>query len=199
MITGYVRGQQFRLSSPLIVADTIDYLSALFTFHTADWAGTEKWAHWQNGEDVFDVRLDEDDRITEDKHLNLSAGVWTVWVHGERHVDGKLVQRITTEKTQITVKPSGALNGSPFPEGTPSQMEEINARLSELEDKKLDPIDKTDDMTQPVGRDKDGRLWTSSGDIGTIFDMLVDFDVIHPLIDDDNAMLVDDDGILIQG
>lgn len=132
MITGFVRGQQLKLSSPLIVADTIDYLTALFTFHTRDWAGMETWTHWQNGAVVYDVPL-TDDQITEDAHLNLSAGTWEVWVHGNRFEDGEVVQRITTEKARIEVIATGILGGEPFPTVPPSAGEQIIAAAQAAE------------------------------------------------------------------
>lgn len=45
MITGLIRRQELMLSSPVIVADTIDYLTARFTFLTSDWDGAVKYSH----------------------------------------------------------------------------------------------------------------------------------------------------------
>ncbi len=135
MITGRVRGQELKLSSPLVVSDTIDYLTVAFTFQTSDWDGTEKWSHWQNGGEVYDIKLDKEDRITEEQHLNLSDGTWKVWLHGVRYHDGVTTQRITTNETQITVKKSGALNGEPFPTVPPTAGEQIIAAAAYAADR----------------------------------------------------------------
>ena len=160
MINGFVRGQQLTVRHPVIAADTINYLTVLFTFHTRDWAGLEKWTHWQRGDVVYDIPL-VNDQITEDAHLNLDAGEWTVWIHGNRYADGIVVQRITTDKAKITVVPTGTLDGEPFPEMPASVTEQILARLDAAEKAKLDPVPTSEAMTQPVGRDEQGRLFTA--------------------------------------
>lgn len=160
MITGLIRRQELILSSPMIVADTIDYLTAQFVFQTSDWDGASKYSHWKCGDLVYDVPL-TGDRIGEGAHLNLSAGVWKVWIHGEKYADGNLIQRITTQEATLTVKSTGTIGGEPFPELPESEIERIHAQIAELEGAKLDPVAKTDDMTQPVGRDEQGRLFTA--------------------------------------
>lgn len=168
MITGFVRGQELRLNTPVIAADTIDYLTARFTFQTREWAGLEKWAHWQNGAEVYDIPL-EDDRIMETAHLNLGAGTWNVWLHGNRFESGEVVCRITTEKAKVDVIPTGALVGEPFPEIPASVAEQILARLDNVEKNGpggLAPVDKTEAMTAEVGRDEAGRLWTAGTGLG---------------------------------
>ena len=160
MIGGLIRGQSLRLSSPMIVADTIDYLTAQFVFQTGDWDGAVKYSHWKCGDITYDIPL-ENDRIDESAHLNLSAGVWSVYIHGEKYADGNLIQRITTCEATLTVKGTGTAGGLPFPEQPAGEIERIHAQIAELEDAKLSPIAKTDDMTQPVGRDDDGRLYTA--------------------------------------
>lgn len=163
MITGFVNGQRLKLGAPVVAADTIDYLTAQFVFQTADWLGLEVWSHWQNGAEVYDIPL-EDGRITEAAHLNLGAGTWNVWLHGNRYADGAVVQRITTEKARVEVVPTGSLDGEPFPEIPASVAEQIFARLENVEENGpggLSPVDKTDAMTAAVGRDTDGRLWTA--------------------------------------
>lgn len=163
MVTGFVNGQRLRLGAPVVAADTIDYLTAQFVFQTADWLGLEIWSHWQNGAEVYDIPL-EDGRITEAAHLNLGAGTWNVWLHGNRYADGAVVQRITTEKARVEVVPTGSLDGEPFPEIPASVAEQIFARLENVEENGpggLSPVDKTDAMTAEVGRDENGRLWTA--------------------------------------
>ena len=131
MITGFVRGQDLTVRSPLIAADSIDYLTAQFVFQTSDWDGCRKFSHWKCGESNYTIGL-ENDRIEEEKHLNLTAGTWTVWIHGERYRDGELIQRITTDEAKIDVKSTGSADGSPFPETPASDIEQIRAEIAEL-------------------------------------------------------------------
>jgi hypothetical protein len=132
MITGFVHGQVLRLSAPVVAADTLDYLTAQFVFRSADWSGMEKWAHFSKGGTVYDVRL-TDDKIRREDHLNLGAGEWKVYVHGNRFADGTVVERITTAEDVLRVVPTGALDGEPFPEMPASVTEQILARLENVE------------------------------------------------------------------
>lgn len=139
MIIGYVKGQELKITQPVIVADTIDYLTALFTFSTADWLNTEKWAHLKQGEMVYDVML-TDDKILKTDHLNLADGEWEIYLHGNRFVDGEVTERITTEVVKITVGKSGVLNGEPLPEIPATEAERINAKLADHE-KRIDYLE----------------------------------------------------------
>ena len=132
MITGFVQGQVLRLSAPVVAADTLDYLTAQFVFRSADWSGMEKWAHFAKGGTVYDIPLTEDKIRCED-HLNLGAGEWKVYIHGNRFADGTVVERITTAEDVLRVVPTGALNGEPFPEMPASVTEQILARLDDVE------------------------------------------------------------------
>lgn len=132
MINGFINGQDLRLSQPKIVADTIDYLEAVFKFQTADWDGLEKWAHFQKGDVVYDVML-ENDKISKDKHLNLTAGYWYVYLHGNAFQGGQMVQRITTDIAKLAVEQSGVLDGDPLPLVPPSVAGQLSARIANLE------------------------------------------------------------------
>lgn len=132
MIVGFVHGQTLRINASGVVADTINYLTARFTFQTSDWGGLEIWAHFAKGEDTYDIRLD-DGQITQDMRLNLSAGKWRLYLHGNRYDGGTVIQRVTTEVKTIEVAPTGTLDGEPFPEMPASETERILARLARLE------------------------------------------------------------------
>ena len=132
MITGFVQGQVLRLSAPVVAADTLDYLTAQFVFRSADWNGMEKWAHFAKGGTVYDIPL-TDDKIRREDHLNLAAGEWKVYVHGNRFEGGKVVERITTAEDVLCVVPTGTLDGEPFPEMPASVTEQILARLAKVE------------------------------------------------------------------
>lgn len=128
IINMMVRGQRLTAASnaPLIVSDTINYIDANFAFLTPDWDGLVKWAHFAQGDKVYDVML-EDDKITQDVGLDLDAGLWQVYLHGNRIEDGIVTQRITTDTVGITVRRSGVLNGEPLPGIPPSAAEQILA------------------------------------------------------------------------
>lgn len=134
MIIGYIKGQQLELKSELIVADSIDYLTAKFVFKTADWQGLSKWAHFKKGSTVYDIPLTADS-IKKSDHLNLSEGEWEVYLHGNAFEGGEVVERITTEVAKLTVKGTGSLNGEPFPEIPASETERINAELADHEER----------------------------------------------------------------
>jgi len=164
MLYGEILHQHLKLINEHVVADTIDYLEMKFTFQTDDWDGLEKWAHFAKNGAVYDIRL-TDDCIRKEDHLNLSAGVWKVYLHGNEFADGKVIERITTCVENLRVYPTGSLNGEPFPDMPASVTEQILARLDDIEQNGgtggLTPVDKTDAMTAEVGRDEDGRLWTA--------------------------------------
>lgn len=127
MINVFVRGQTIIINQPVIAADTIDYLTAQFIFQTSDWDGVDKWAHFKQGKTVYDINL-SDNKITEDMHLNLAAGKWEVYLHGN-----KAGHRITTEVVTITVQPTGILAGEPLPEIPLTAAEQIAQKAEHAE------------------------------------------------------------------
>ena len=117
--------QTLGINRKALVSDSIDYIDANFDFRTEDWNGLSKWAHFINGENVYDVNL-VDDRISRDMHLNLSAGIWKVKLHGTDS-DGTL--RITTNTAAIVVECYGPMiEGAPLPEIPLSAAEQIDAK-----------------------------------------------------------------------
>ena len=106
MIELYVSGQNLRIYTPVIAADTLNYLTVQAWFLGNDWDGFTRWVHFRRGEgpgaEVYDLILDGNDRVTEDKGLNLTSGEWTVYLSGNR--DGA---RLTTAPVIVTVKESG--------------------------------------------------------------------------------------------
>ena len=109
MIEFYVSGQTLRVYTPVIAADTLNYLTAKVWFLSDDWAGYTRWLHFRKGEgvgtEVYDLILDGNDSITEDKGLNLTTGEWTVYLSGNR--EGS---RLTTAPVILTVKESGLVD-----------------------------------------------------------------------------------------
>ena len=131
MIKGIVRGQQLTIEHPLIVSGTIDYLTATFNFITSDWFGLAKWAHFTQGDIVYDIKLGAD-RIEKNQHLNLADGEWKVYLHGNEYKDGEIIERITTNTATLNVVKSGTLNGEPFPKIPASVAEQIFAEIEQL-------------------------------------------------------------------
>lgn len=132
LLYGDIFSQRLTLVNTHVVADTIDYLEVKFFFKTNDWDGLEKWVHFANSERVYDIRLSEDGVQKED-HLNLTAGKWRVYLHGNRYENGQVIERITTDEAVIYVAPTGTLDGEPFPEMPASVTEQILARLENVE------------------------------------------------------------------
>lgn len=146
MIKGFVQGQTLKLAQTRVVADTIDYLIAQFRFQGEDWRALEKWMHLQQGEQLYVIKL-TNDRTRKSDHLNLSAGEWAIWLHGNENVNGEVTQRITTNICAFTVERSGALEGDVLPELPASIGEQLEARIALLEDNesRLPIIDASDE------------------------------------------------------
>lgn len=125
MLTGYIRGQELRISTPEIAADSIKYLEAEFHFAGRDWDGYVKTAYFINGASKFALVL-ADDRITADMGLNLTAGEWEVKLSG---VKGD--SRITTTTEHIYVREFGGTEGT-LPDVTPTQAEQLLAKIGDL-------------------------------------------------------------------
>lgn len=125
MLTGYIRGQELRISTPELAADSIKYLEAEFHFAGRDWDGYVKTAYFINGTSKFALVL-ADDRITADMGLNLTAGEWEVKLSG---VKGG--SRITTTTEHVYVREFGSTDGT-LPDVTPTQAEQIQAQIGDL-------------------------------------------------------------------
>ena len=82
MMEFYVSGQSLKIYTPAVAADSLNYLTAKVNFTDADWAGASKWLHFRCGQLVYDIELDENDCITADKHLNLTVGLWEIYLTG---------------------------------------------------------------------------------------------------------------------
>lgn len=125
MLTGYIRGQELRISTPEIAADSIKYLEAEFHFAGRDWDGYVKTAYFINGASKFALVL-ADDRITAGMGLNLTAGEWEVKLSG---VKGD--SRITTTTERIYVREFGGTEGT-LPDVTPTQAEQLLAKIGDM-------------------------------------------------------------------
>lgn len=106
-------GQSMRCYSPgVMVAGTMQIFEAEFDFRSTDWLGMEKWAHFKQNDVIYDFKLDENDRIMPEAGLNLGAGKWEIYVHGNNV--GEVEQRIVSESCFINVQQAGFVEG-PMP------------------------------------------------------------------------------------
>lgn len=133
MIYFTVRGQALSVHSPTIAADTINFLTAEFTFKTHEWDGLLKVAHVSNGINSADIEL-HDDMIREEDGLNLLAGTWNISLIGYEMVDGELKTRATTTDAKLLVVPSGVENDEPL-STLPSYGEQILAEVEDVRQK----------------------------------------------------------------
>lgn len=133
MIYGKIHKQFLTYCADKLVANTIDYITAEFSF-SEDWNGLSKWAHFTQGETTYDVFL-VDDKIPEQAHLNLSEGDWIMHLHGVKYEpEEQIAQRITTNTVVVHVESSGVLEGEPLGELPLSVAEMLDARISLLEE-----------------------------------------------------------------
>lgn len=110
MIEFYVSGQTLKFFTPVIAADSLNYLTAKVNFTDAEWEGYSKWLHFRQdeelGADTYDIQLDENNEITADDHLNLTVGQWEIYLTGTKDES-----RLTTVPVILTVKESGLIDG----------------------------------------------------------------------------------------
>ena len=117
MLKFTVDGQKLELlGDPFVVADSFDFLTGSFKFYSGhDWELTEKHVFFQLGEATpYEVTLVDDEFVKTD-HVNLTTGVWSIYVIGYDIDGATLVERITTNKVSLTAQISGVPEGEPFP------------------------------------------------------------------------------------
>lgn len=116
MITLFLQGQKLTLAQTVVAADSVAYLTARLIYKTADWTadGLSVWAHFRLGNTQIDAEA-VDGEIGTDAGVNLTAGVWSVWVTGHVYDGAELVRRITSTVEMLTVKESGVTDGEPLP------------------------------------------------------------------------------------
>lgn len=129
MIEFYVSGQSLKFFTPVIAADSLNYLRAKLNFADEQWDGYSKWLHFRKGSGlealVYDLQLNEDNEITAEQKLNLSAGQWEIYLTatlGE--------SRLTTVPVILTVKESGLID-APLHELPLSVAEQVDYNASQ--------------------------------------------------------------------
>ncbi len=125
MIIGIINGQDLTIKQPVIASNSIDYLEAKFEFDKS-WDEMIKFVHFEQDDISLIFQLDND-MVNKSAHLNLSEGSWDVWVHGERIINGEVVERPTTDIAKIKVKPTGLIEGEDPVPVAPSVGEQILA------------------------------------------------------------------------
>lgn len=127
MIEAYVYGQELRIYTPIIVSDTIDYITAQVSF-SEEWnAYALKYMQLKNrGEDptTYVIPIDEQGRIGKEQHLNLSAGLWDLSVFA-----GTGAGRVTSNRATINVEWSG-LRDAPMGELPISTAEMLDVKAT---------------------------------------------------------------------
>ena len=130
MIEFFVSGQSLKFFTPVIAADSLNYLTAKVNFADDEWDGCSKWLHFRQGEelgaDTYDLQLDENDEITAGQKLNLTVGQWEIYLTGTKEE-----ARLTTMPVILTVRESGLVD-APLHELPMSVAEQVdyNAKLA---------------------------------------------------------------------
>lgn len=157
MITGIVTGQKLKLATPVVAADSIRFLTAEFSL-SPEWSGRDVYCHfWQDDNHSYVIQLHEN-RIAEEQHLDLTAGAWAVWLHGNRTEPDGQISRATSTKATLQVVESGLIGGDPFPELEPSVVEDLLKRCEAATRAAEDAADEAERSLQEL---KDG---IASGD-----------------------------------
>lgn len=125
MLEFYITGQSLKMYSPVIAADSLNYLTAQLHFTGTEWDGYTRWAHFRKDSTVYDIALDENDMITEDKALNLTIGEWEIYVTGTKDTS-----RLTTVVVIVTVKASGLID-APLHVIPMSVAEQVDSKASQ--------------------------------------------------------------------
>lgn len=126
MLTATVRGQQLQLRTPLIVADSINYITARFAFDK-DWDGRSITAFFVQKKTVI-TALVQNNEITAEQGINLTAGTWEVKLTGD-----KGDSRITAGPVKVNVLPFGSVDGE-LPDISLTQYEQLLGMIGNLTD-----------------------------------------------------------------
>lgn len=128
MIKFLVVGQQLKIVTPIVVADTHNYQTAAAVFRGSEWEPCSKWAHFIKDGVTYDVPF-HNDEITADQSLDLTAGTWQVYIHGNAYdaETDTVTTRITTNTAYLKVE--AAETESPFPPVTPAFAETLAAEV----------------------------------------------------------------------
>lgn len=126
MLTGIIRGQRLMLRTPLVVADSINYLTAKFEFD-ADWKGRVITAYFVCGDKTITAELTSGE-IAAAQGINLTAGRWELKLSGI-----KADSRVTAGPVWFDVLPFGAADGE-LPDISLTQYEQLLAKIGDMDE-----------------------------------------------------------------
>ena len=136
-----VSGQVLDLLSPTRgISDGLDVNSAEFEFRSKEWENLEKWAHFVNpdyndGEpQSYELIGDE---ISSERGLNLTAGIWEVYLTGYLISNGETLKRYVTESQLIMIVQSNIIDESPLAGISPTVEEQVYAKAAEAYNAKI--------------------------------------------------------------
>ena len=185
MLEFVVNGQRLMSANDVsVVADTINYIEMRFEFDE-DWSDVIPWAELVSPDGkkitpIIDTEVHGNHGLIPEKRgINLTEGVWTLSLIGDRYREGECVKRITTNTVTITVSASGITDGEPFvidiDAGTEiiaraaSFAEIAEGKVAEAEEKILQ-ADKRIDYTQQMIREVEGISEKAAKDAKTAMD-----------------------------
>lgn len=108
------------------VADSVNYLTAKFTFETEDWNATTKTAVFKNGPLIKNIILDANNECIVPAEV-IDANYLYVSVFGVKNDN----YRITTNFAMVQIDKSGFVEGDGAAELTPSIVEQLEAAIAE--------------------------------------------------------------------
>lgn len=126
MLTGIIRGQRLMLRTPIVVADSINYLTAKFAFD-ADWKGRVITAYFVCGDKTITAEL-AGGEITAAQGINLTAGRWELKLSGI-----KADSRVTAGPVWFDVLPFGTADGE-LPDISLTQYEQLLAKIGDMDE-----------------------------------------------------------------
>lgn len=132
MITLTLEGQNLSVSTPHIVADTVDYLT-ISIVRGREWEKLQLHIFLQLGTKTYELVTDGE-YIGTDAHINLTEGRWSVAVTGYAFEDDQMVMKITTNTIGLNVAPPPPESGSDLPYTPPSAIEQIAAIAQSVRD-----------------------------------------------------------------
>ncbi len=157
MITLTLEGQNLSVSTPHIVADTVDYLT-ISIVRGREWEKLQLHIFLQLGAKTYELVTDGE-YIGTDAHINLTEGRWSISATGYAFEGDQMVQKITTNTIGLNVAPPPPDAGSDLPYTPPSAIEQIAAIAQSVRDdadsgafdgKGISSVDLNDDYTLTI-------------------------------------------------
>lgn len=157
MITLTLEGQNLSVSTPHIVADTVDYLT-ISIVRGREWEKLQLHIFLQLGTKTYELVTDGE-YIGTDAHINLTEGRWSIAVTGYAFEDDQMVMKITTNTIGLNVAPPPPESGSDLPYTPPSAIEQIaaiaqsvrnDADSGAFDGKGISSVDLNDDYTLTI-------------------------------------------------